>query len=52
MSSAVDINVLLYASDESSSFHAKALDLVDRLARGPELIYLFWPVVMGCDPLA
>ena len=47
MSATVDVNVLLYASDESSSFHAKALDLLDGLARGPDLLYLFWPVVMG-----
>ncbi len=47
MSSTIDVNVLLYASDESSSFHAQALDLLERLARGPDLIYLFWPVVMG-----
>ena len=47
MSLTVDVNVLVYASDESSAFHAKALDLVERLARGPDLLYLFWPVVMG-----
>lgn len=47
MSSTIDVNVLLYASDESSSFHAKALDLIERLARGPDILYLFWPVVMG-----
>jgi toxin-antitoxin system PIN domain toxin len=47
MSSTIDVNVLLYASDESSSFHAKATGLVERLARGPDLLYLFWPVVMG-----
>ena len=47
MSSAVDVNVLLYASDESSPFHGKALELLDGLARGPQLLYVFWPVVMG-----
>lgn len=47
MSSAIDVNVLLYASDESSPFHAKATDLVKRLAEGPELLYLFWPVLLG-----
>lgn len=47
MSVAVDVNVLVYASDESSAFHAKALDLVEGLARGTELLYLFWPVVLG-----
>jgi toxin-antitoxin system PIN domain toxin len=47
VSSAIDVNILLYASDESSPFHGKARDLVKRLARGPDLLYLFWPVVMG-----
>jgi toxin-antitoxin system PIN domain toxin len=47
MSTTVDVNVLLYASDESSIFHAKAAELLERLSRGPELLYLFWPVLMG-----
>ena len=47
MSATVDVNILLYASDESSSFHAKAAELIEQLARGPELLYLFWPVLMG-----
>ncbi len=47
MSSTVDVNVLLYSSDESSSFHAKARELVDRLVAGADLVYLFWPVLMG-----
>ena len=34
MSATVDVNVLLYASDESSSFHSKAAELLDQLARG------------------
>jgi toxin-antitoxin system PIN domain toxin len=47
MSSTVDVNVLLYASDETSRFHDRARELVDRLAVGAELLYLFWPVLMG-----
>ncbi len=47
MSSTIDVNVLLYASDESSPLHERARELVDRLARGPDLLYLFWPVLMG-----
>ena len=47
MSVTVDVNILLYASDESSSFHAKAAELIEQLARGPELLYLFWPVLIG-----
>ena len=47
MSATIDANILLYASDESSAFHAKAGELLDRLARGPDLVYLFWPVLMS-----
>lgn len=47
MSSTVDVNVLLYASDTSSRFHDGARALLDRLIAGPDLFYLFWPVVMG-----
>ena len=52
MSATVDVNVLLYASDESSSFHTKATELLERLARGPDLLYLLWPVLMGYLRLA
>ncbi len=47
MSATVDVNVLLYASDESSPLHARARDLIARLAEGPGILYLFWPVLMG-----
>lgn len=47
MSSTVDVNVLLYASDTSSRFHEGARALLERLVRGPDLFYVFWPVVMG-----
>lgn len=47
MSSAVDVNILLYASDQASRFHDKATELLDRLARGPELLHVFWPVIIG-----
>lgn len=47
MSSTIDVNVLLYSSDGSSPLHAKATDLLTRLAAGPELLYLFWPVLLG-----
>jgi uncharacterized protein len=47
MSYTMDANVLLYASDESSPVHARARDLVGRLADGPEIAYLFWPTVMA-----
>jgi toxin-antitoxin system PIN domain toxin len=47
VSATVDVNVLLYASDESSSFHPNAAELLKRLSQGPDLLYLFWPVLMG-----
>lgn len=47
MSVALDTNVLLYSVNESDPASDAAFELVQRLARGPELVYLFWPVVMG-----
>jgi toxin-antitoxin system PIN domain toxin len=43
----LDTNVLLYASDESCPFHGPAIDLLETLAAGPDLVYLFWPVALG-----
>lgn len=47
MSQTLDVNVLLYATDRSSPFHARAKALVERLAAGPDLVYLLWPVALG-----
>ena len=47
MSAAIDTNILLYASNSADESFEKAKALVDRLARGPELLYVFWPVAMG-----
>ena len=47
MSYALDANILLYASNASSSFHPRALALVERSAEGPELCYLPWPAIMA-----
>lgn len=47
MSVTVDANVLVYASDEHSPRHASAHELLERLAAGPGLVYLFWPVAMA-----
>jgi len=43
----VDVNVLLYASDESSPVYEPARRVVERLAAGPEIAYLFWPTIMA-----
>lgn len=47
MSYAIDANVLLYASDESSRFHRRAVRFLEDCAREPELIYLPWLTVMA-----
>ena len=47
MSFAIDANLLLYASDEESPFHERATALLDEIAIGPELAYLFWPTAMA-----
>ncbi len=47
MSVTVDANVLVYASNEADPVHEPARALVERLAAGPEIVYLFWPTVMG-----
>lgn len=47
MSATVDANVLIYASNTADPLHEPALELVRRLADGPELVYLFWPTLMA-----
>ena len=47
MSATLDANVLVYASNEADAAHSRARGLIERLAAGPELLYVFWPAVMG-----
>jgi toxin-antitoxin system PIN domain toxin len=47
MSVTVDTNVLVYATDTGSAVGEAARELIERLARGPELFYVFWPALMG-----
>jgi hypothetical protein len=47
MSYTVDANLLLYASDSSSPFHDRSSALLGQMAQGPEIVYLFWPVLMA-----
>ncbi len=47
MSSTVDANILVYASNESAAEHARAKQLVDELVAGPALTTLFWPVLLS-----
>lgn len=47
MSATVDANVLVYASNASDPSHRAAVQLVERLSAGPDLLYLFWPTSMA-----
>src|SRR5260370_817885 len=47
MSATLDANILVYASNQRDPVHAQAIQLVQDLAAGPDLLYLFWPVVLG-----
>lgn len=47
MSATVDTNILLYSVNASDPSSDVAHALMERLARGPDLLYVFWPVVMG-----
>jgi toxin-antitoxin system PIN domain toxin len=43
----LDANVLIDASNRDSLRHAPAGALLQRLAAGPDLLYVFWPVAMA-----
>jgi uncharacterized protein len=47
VSSTVDANILVYASNAADPLHEAAEALVQRLAVGPEIVYLFWPTLLG-----
>jgi len=47
LSATVDTNILLYAANADDESHQVARDLLERLASGPDLLYLFWPTIMG-----
>jgi toxin-antitoxin system PIN domain toxin len=47
VSTAIDANVLLYASDASSPLHESAHAFLRGCADGPELLYLPWSVSMA-----
>lgn len=47
MSSTVDTNILVYASNEDAPEHSPAKALVEGLLTGPALATLFWPVLMS-----
>ena len=47
MSFALDLNVLIYASDASSPCYEAASEFLERCAAGPELVHLAWPTLLG-----
>ena len=47
MSVTIDTNVLVYASNQADPSHEPARLLLERLAAGPELVYVFWPTALG-----
>ena len=47
MSASVDANILVYASNEDDPGHQPAVTLLERLSAGPDLLYLFWPTILG-----
>lgn len=47
MSYAVDVNILLYASDEASELHHRAKRFLNECASGPEIFYVCWVTAMS-----
>jgi hypothetical protein len=47
VSFALDVNVLLYASDAASPLHERARRFLETCAQGSEIVYLAWPTVMA-----
>jgi toxin-antitoxin system PIN domain toxin len=47
MSAAIDVNVLLFASDTSSPLHQRAAEFLEQCASGPDVLYLAWSTVMS-----
>jgi len=47
MSYALDVNILLYASDEESTHHKIAYQFLKECVEGEAVFYLLWPVLMA-----
>ena len=47
MTFALDVNPLLYASDDESPFCQRARVGLAEIEEGDELVYIFWPVAFG-----
>lgn len=47
MSFAIDVNILVHASDRASPFNSHAIQFLDDCASGTEVFYLAWITVMS-----
>ena len=47
MTTTVDTNVLVYASNAGAPEHERAQALLEHLASGPDLVVLLWPTLLG-----
>ncbi|GEM_PF-2378603 len=47
MSYALDVNILLYASDSGGEDYQIAREFLEECMAGPEVLYLGWPTIMG-----
>lgn len=47
MSYAVDVNILLYASDTESPFSSRAVSFLEECAQRPEVFCIAWTTLMG-----
>ena len=47
MSAAIDVNILLYASDSSSEFSGRARKFLADLAAGTEILFISWGTIMA-----
>lgn len=47
MTSTIDANILLYASDGHSPLRDRALGFLGELATDPSMVYLFWPALFS-----
>ena len=47
MSFGIDVNILLYASDERSALHARASEFLESCVRGREVFCLAWVTLMS-----
>src|SRR5688572_20924728 len=47
MSFGIDVNILLYASDDSSPLYQKATAFLEECAAGREVFYLAWVTIMS-----